>query len=366
MDYYKYRNDWDAEEKEHSEFPPSGRKIKPARRRKHYVAIKKIYVTSSPQRIMNELDLLHDLRHCKHIAPLITAFRDKDQVIAILPFFEHLDFRSYFRDLSTADIRIYCRSLLTALVAVHKQKILHRDIKPTNFLYDIRRKRGVLVDFGLAEREGTDYQPCLCELPLEKRNHKINESYTKSHGQVAGYPKGDQRPSLRANRAGTRGFRAPEVLFKCTAQTTKIDVWSAGVVLLTILCRRFPFFNSADDIDAIVELGTIFGTQRMKRAALTHGQIFETNIPTVGPKGFSFESLIIWSQDKPTRDKYGNKTQVKAEDKPMVEFLHRCLELDPRARISAAEALDHPFLAERESEGSEDEMDVLHLSSPAD
>jgi len=27
------------------------------------------------------------------------------------------------------------------------------------------------------------------------------------------------RPAIRANRAGTRGFRAPEVLFKCVHQT---------------------------------------------------------------------------------------------------------------------------------------------------
>ena len=58
-----------------------------------FVAVKKIYVTSSPSRIQNELELLYDLRGCIDVCPLITAFRHQDQVIAILPFFRHYDFR---------------------------------------------------------------------------------------------------------------------------------------------------------------------------------------------------------------------------------------------------------------------------------
>ena len=57
------------------------------------VAVKKIYVTSSPMRIFNELELLHNLKGCDSVCPLITAFRYQDQVVAILPHFEHQDFR---------------------------------------------------------------------------------------------------------------------------------------------------------------------------------------------------------------------------------------------------------------------------------
>ena len=57
------------------------------------VAVKKIYVTSSPMRIFNELELLHSLKGCPSVCPLITAFRYQDQVIAILPHFRHQDFR---------------------------------------------------------------------------------------------------------------------------------------------------------------------------------------------------------------------------------------------------------------------------------
>ena len=227
--YDSYHNDWDVESRDSPKWssPPlkkrrtaSKTSSAVARRRPQYVAIKKIYVTSSPNRIQNELELLHDLRGCDAVCPLITAFRHQDQVVAVLPYFRHADFREYFRDFRVSDMRIYFRSLFTALAAVHDHHILHRDIKPTNFLYDIARQRGVLVDFGLAEREGTDCTPCMCGAPSLARRAKMESHGSHAQPAATGYPKHDPRPSRRANRAGTRGFRAPEVLLKCTNQTS--------------------------------------------------------------------------------------------------------------------------------------------------
>ena len=45
------------------------------------------------------------------------------------------------------------RSLLTAVSQLQKLGIVHRDIKPANFLYNIESKKGILIDFGLAEIE---------------------------------------------------------------------------------------------------------------------------------------------------------------------------------------------------------------------
>ncbi|KAI1385155.1 kinase-like protein [Hypoxylon trugodes] len=356
LQYHEYENAWDIDAVENQWRPPPLKGDSHSRTESHssrsrqkpkFVAIKKIYVTSSPARILNELELLHDLRDSLSVCPLVTAFRQADQVLAILPYFRHQDFRKYYPQMNVYDMRVYFRSLFTALAAVHDKGIIHRDIKPTNFLYDPEKKRGVLVDFGLAEREGYDTKPCLCHEDRQVRKQRLQQSVAFNSiqaGPQPGYPVNDTRPSRRANRAGTRGFRAPEVLFKCTEQTTKIDIWSAGVILLTILCKRFPFFNSADDIEAMIEIATIFGSKRMKQAGQLHGCVFDTNIPTIGERGFSFEKIMLWSTCRSDGGKDGKQNQLTEEEKGAIEFLSRCMDLDPMRRISAEEALKHEFL----------------------
>lgn len=363
LEYNNYNNRWDIDERENRKWTSPGYRRKQTKR-PHYVAIKKIYVTSSPMRIFNELELLYDLKNSDSVCPLITAFRHLDQVVAILPYFQHRDFREYYRDMKVPEMRLYFRSLFTALRSVHAKKILHRDIKPTNFLYSPEQARGVLVDFGLAEREGTDWHQCACTLTSEERRYRISHSVyaqTQQSGhQPACYPKNDTRSSRRANRAGTRGFRAPEVLLKCTQQNTSIDMWSVGVILLTILSRRFPFFHSADDIDALLEITTIFGRKKMKEISLLHGQVFETNIPSYSDNGHSLEKIILWCTGR-TKDESGAKKELEDDEKEAVQFLYRLMECDPAKRITAEEALRHPFITKafEDDEGNEDMVDLV-------
>lgn len=282
-----------------------------------YVALKKIYVTSSPQRIYNELNLLYILTGCVRVAPLCDAMRVRDQVMAVLPYYPHEEFRNCYRDLPIKGIKMYMWELLQALSFVHSKGIIHRDVKPTNFLYNPEIGRGVLVDFGLAEMQSDiithgaemafptakdddaafamkDYRnqelfcPCIMreskDTTIPSATHPL---ITIQNGKVVqlgnangvdltkGYPKNETRRVKRANRAGTRGFRAPEVLMKCGAQTTKIDIWSVGVILLSLLSRRFPLFQSLDDTDSLLELCNLFGWKAMKKCAAIHGLGFE-------------------------------------------------------------------------------------------
>ena len=108
------------------------------------------------------------------------------------------------------------------------------------------------------------------------------------------------RPHSKANRAGTRGFRAPEVLLKCGDQCggkvinlyyvnhpssmlsslavasvlthikPAIDVWAAGMILLFFLVGKFPLFQSNDDIEALMEIAAVLGRKKMEKAATLH------------------------------------------------------------------------------------------------
>ena len=64
-----------------------------AQESKVYVAIKRIYTTSGPERIRNELAIMQTCRGCRHTSQIITAYRHLDQVALILPYQRHMDFR---------------------------------------------------------------------------------------------------------------------------------------------------------------------------------------------------------------------------------------------------------------------------------
>lgn len=312
------------------------------RNERYYVAIKRIYVTSSPQRIFNELDILQSLQLSDNVLPIITAFRHEDQVFIVLPYFKHPDFRSYYKKLPLRDIRYYMRSLFLALEDVHAENVIHRDVKPTNFLYDVNGRKGELVDFGLAERQQVPGH-CPCQKRSGKALEKMTGMVNPTHVRLKGvYLKDDQRPGKRANRAGTRGFRAPEVLFKCDSQFTAVDIWSAGVILLTFLSTRFPFFNSNDDVEALIELTSIFGKTEMKTIAAQHDCSFETTVPTLHERPISFTRLVHWSTDSQRKSDDDADTHEQAM---AIDFLARCMTPDPWQRWTATEALDDEFLA---------------------
>lgn len=62
--------------------------------------------------------------------------------------------QTYYRHATLPQLRSYFASLFRALASTHKLSIIHRDVKPANFLYDTTTGTGVLCDYGLAEKIG--------------------------------------------------------------------------------------------------------------------------------------------------------------------------------------------------------------------
>lgn len=121
--------------------------------------------------------------------------------------------------------------------------------------------------------------------------------------------------------------------------------------------QAVSFFNSADDVEAMIEISTIFGSKRMKAAGLLHGCVFDANIPTIGQQGFTMEKIIMWSTCR------GDDKPLTEEERLAIRFLDRTMDLDPSRRITAEQALQHEFLSldrpRNQGSADEDEMDIL-------
>lgn len=146
----------------------------------------------------------------------------------------------------------YTRCLLTALKQLHSKGIIHRDVKPSNFLYAAATKRGKLVDFGLAEhcRTGNAALATQHDHSRDAMVDAIHRSARRRRNAPC------ELPTLKTSRIGTPGFRPPEVLLGAADEymTGAIDVWAAGLILASILCRRRRLWNCVDNFQNLTEV----------------------------------------------------------------------------------------------------------------
>jgi serine/threonine protein kinase len=119
--------------------------------------------------------------------------------------------------------KVYFAQIVEALAVCYGSGFSHRDVKLDNIFIHMspdRRESLKLADFGFSER----YRP--------------RERYRHS--------------------CGTLAYAAPELLVhwnEVCYDGEKADVWSAGIVLYSLVCGELPF-NSQDDRDLAVRIKT--------------------------------------------------------------------------------------------------------------
>jgi len=211
--------------------------------------------------------------------------------------FEHLK-ATGFVGFSTDKIRDYALQILKGLVFLEKHKIIHCDLKPENILCaDAVCRNLKIVDFGSG---------CF-------RDEQIY-TYVQS-----------------------RFYRSPEVILRIK-YTEKVDIWSLGCILAELYTGEplFPGNNEQEQLELIMELSGM-PPESMIDKSRKKGHYFDTDY---SPFLIEDEELgILRIPNSRTL-----KEAVPCEDTQFLDFIMKCLEIDPVRRFSASEAMEHPWI----------------------
>ncbi|ETN70716.1 hypothetical protein NECAME_14599 [Necator americanus] len=300
-----------------------------------------------------------------NVVEFIAAYRELDRVFVVMNLFPHDDIFSLIHKMSIEETLQYMQNLFVALHHIHRYRVIHRDIKPANFLYNRAERRYLLVDFGLSHfmspsqkhKSSTETSPLLKE---NKRFKRLSEDVlTPNRPTLIRHPKCGcttfaavcdtcrELPIRHMNKAGTPGYRAPEVLLRFEEQTTAIDVFAAGVTMLSFLLKKHPVFRPANDVEALTQMATFLGSTSLVQVNNFPKGIQETE----GCKRGCRSCMALIYQNNPgfCFCKYTEQDSINklsGMERVAFEVLTHCLDPSPSRRYTArmlADLIDAPL-----------------------
>ncbi|XP_019727462.1 mitogen-activated protein kinase 15 [Hippocampus comes] len=275
------------------------------------VAVKKIFDAfrnkTDAQRTFREVMFLQEFGDHPNVVKLqnvIQAQNDKD----IYLIFEYMDSDLHAvikKGTLLKDIhkRYVMYQLLKAVKYLHSGNVIHRDQKPSNVLVDSDCVVK-LCDFGLARSLSQDQE--------DSGNPALTEY------------------------VATRWYRAPEILLGSTRYTKGVDMWSLGCILGEMLLGRalFPGTSTINQIEKIM-------------SAIPH-PCPEDVLAVKSEIGSSVIQRIL------------QRPQVLLEDllqslapPDALDLLKGLLVFNPDKRLTAENALQHPYVARFHNPGKE-------------
>lgn len=198
------------------------------KKRNSFVVIKKTLFTITSARFKcgcNELIFLKKLRKFNELE-IFSEFHsywfDKDSnLYVVMPFYENGDLCNYILSnstgLSITDAISIFHSMLQAVDELHLLNICHGDISLENFCRTKEKNKVRLIDFGTA---------------IQFPYHLENKNFKRMHAP----------PKLYKET-----YFAPEALCCKLVDWCKLDVFSLGVCLFTLIYGYPPFENTRPD-----------------------------------------------------------------------------------------------------------------------
>ncbi|GCE46408.1 serine/threonine protein kinase [Thermosporothrix hazakensis] len=182
------------------------------------------------RRFLREARTVAALRH-PHILPLFEFGEEHGILFLVMPFIEGGTLTGYLRRglPGIGEVAAIYQQLLDAVEYAHDEGLIHRDIKSSNVLLDVRRNGPpyiYLADFGLVR------------IAASRRRKGLDDSRTGRPG----------RPIPLDQVPGTPQYMAPEQTRGII--TPQTDIYALGVLLYQLLTGDLPY-NHEDDVTVI-------------------------------------------------------------------------------------------------------------------
>ncbi|KAK3925164.1 Cyclin-dependent kinase 16 [Frankliniella fusca] len=289
------------------------------------VALKEIQLEpeeGAPCTGIREVSLLKDLRHA-NIVTLHDIIHTEKSLTLVFEYLEK-DLKQYMEDcgnmLSMNNVKLFLFQLLRGLAYCHQRRILHRDLKPQNLLINEKGELKFylnqipfqLADFGLARAKSVP---------------------TKTY----------------SNEVVTLWYRPPDVLVGCTEYSTQIDMWGVGCIFYE-MARGRPLFPGST---AEQQLRLIFSyLGRPPPGPLTEiydktPQFDSCNGVCNGENLFQRDAMRQSKEVNHLLSKFLSVRLTKLFTLSLYDAHHSSLQIsfqyDAKKRISAAEAMKHPY-----------------------
>ena len=277
----------------------------------------KITDIKNTRRINNEVRILRNLDHA-NIVKLIDVLHTPNYLYLVqerggLDLFEF--YRKNPGPAKEAWARSIVQQLASALAYLARHNVVHRDLKPENVLVGAGGAAVKLVDFGLS---------------TENRAGMTLDDF-----------------------CGTPGFFAPEMLLRKHYDSSKLDAWSLGCVLLEMLLGHVCFAEVWMPAYAYEHLHDAQAFERELQKCLAAVQtIFGPGLTKAGAGGFASDDLQAQHESllfKNHRNRAACLRALKAQQgrsQDCRDLLLATLVKEPEQRLDCAQLAQHPFAHE--------------------